>query len=172
MGKEARRSAELRLQAGIIPIRIGRKSAKARKAEARKKEQATRVFLPVGKKEAPLEKAELELAFGKAHQARAEVAAGVRAAGPVDLAEVGLEPMSPDVAKLVLDVAQASTRTRVVPGRGRVVDATVVDEPLTRLDDPPATFDRMIGMWTDQEHYAEERAKWDAANPGNAGLLR
>jgi hypothetical protein len=108
MGKLARRNAEEKLLRGEIPIRIGRKErAKDRKA----KERQSQIWLPVTKKEAPLTAAEQEEVFASARQVKAEVASGKRPAGVVDLGEVGIPEMSPEMVGRLADVVFSPVMT-------------------------------------------------------------
>jgi hypothetical protein len=107
MGKESRRRAVEKLQAGIIPIRIGKKvRAKERKGAARK----AQIFMIVRKGEAPLCSAEINREFEKARGMKEEVAVGTRASEKVDLGELDLPEMKPEMANLIADAVLVSAR--------------------------------------------------------------
>ena len=105
MGKLARLRAQEKMEAGILPIRIGvRERARDRKA----REAARHVKIPFPKGAKPIRADELHALFDKAHEINAEVAAGVRAPVPVDLEEELLDPVTPEVFDAMKTLALAN----------------------------------------------------------------
>lgn len=108
MGREARVNAQERLQAGVIPVRIGKRSRAKDRKLAEKRRQ---IFLPVAKKGAPLVAGEINGTFEAARKVQAEVRAGVRPPGKVDLSEEHLIPIPEVAAQMLADAVVLVTTT-------------------------------------------------------------
>lgn len=108
MGKEARRRAEEKLQAGMIPIRFGPKNT----AKARKRRARPPTFMPIKKGEKPIRREEVRQSFDAARKVRAEVAEGRRPGGEVDLGEEELDAVAPEFALALADVVMQRTGPR------------------------------------------------------------
>ena len=107
MGAEVRRNQQAKMQAGIIPIRIGRKiRAKDRKAEERRKA----IFLPVAAGTKPLAAVEIEELFAKIRRVKREIAEGTRPAEPIELADVDLGPVGPEMLEVLSDAARLTMK--------------------------------------------------------------
>jgi hypothetical protein len=99
MGKLQRASAQERLQAGILTIRI-RPKERARDRKAREARQ--RIFLPVAKGSKPLTALECDEVFGQARRAKEKMEAGVLPRERMELADVDLPAMSDEDARIIV----------------------------------------------------------------------
>lgn len=108
MGKEARLRAQERMEAGIIPIRFGRKQrAKDRKREI--KSSHIRFDFPRGTK--PITKEEKDDLFEKARRVKTEIAQGIRPPVPVELADVDLPAASQAHIDLLAESVHVAMQT-------------------------------------------------------------
>jgi hypothetical protein len=101
-------AAKERLEAGVIPIRIGRERARDRKARERKQG----ILIPVKKGDKPVGKGELQAALDQARTIKQEVEMGLRAPVPVDLEAEQLEPLGDETFAALKDAARSVMNTR------------------------------------------------------------
>lgn len=118
MGKAARLNAKAKMEAGILPLRVGGRTGDGlqRLTSKQRKRLAKKPFtLPVPKGSKPLSAHELFAVFEQSRQVQKEVDEGTRAPGVVDLNEEA-ENLAPAEAAVLDLLVSVVTRT---PGRQR-----------------------------------------------------